>query len=238
MSKTSKFCTWSTVTAVTTEQELAALSTAEELRDQIRVRTHKYGMSATDIGVLIGTDKAADAVARLREELKLVVAKELPPPLKPVCPTMRAPLAPTAAATQLDMAGALEMHRLYAEVLAMCDRGEFVASRNRPRQQQQQRQPPRQRRRLQPQLDPPLREQPSAQARAMAGVSFMEEEVRWKCLEPDWSEDYDCAVIYYYDVEMAREANATEGEMRQLLLQHSAVQMSTITEGKGWIDAG
>ena len=79
---------------------------------------------------------------------------------------------------------------------------------------------------------------PNTKEQALEGEEFEEDGIDWKVLHSEWSEEYECIVVFYYDVDMALAENLTEEELSDDL-GHDCVEYSTVIhiEVVGWIKA-
>ena len=204
---------------------------AEALRDQIRVRQHVYGMKQKDLPA-IGSGSGELAVTRLMSELAVVVSEPLPrkPPPPLPYPVRAAHPAPTQTAVALDIEHIHKIAESITELLRLTKEGVFVALRSSAPRTRAGRA-----------AGVPAAGQsrtPSAAQQQLVGEEFEEEGVSWKVLHVGWSEKLEEMVVWYYDVDMAAEAELTDDELDALRKAGELtgpLELSSVAEVRTWI---
>jgi len=163
---------------------------AEALRQQIRVRTHVYGIKA-GLPYINAKPGAAvkDEAARLHTALAGLVKSALParPNAPEPYPVSDAAVAPSTLAVQLDISHVREISNAWKELVTLLDEnGAFKAprvSRAKPRAKST-RGPAGPTAFKAPKTPKPRT--PSASERALEGVEFEEDGVEWTVLTVRW----------------------------------------------------
>ena len=203
---------------------------AVALRDQIRARVHVYKMKPVDLPN-IGSDKPEEAVARLLIELREVVGAPLPskPPPPVPYPARALHPAPTLAAVAFEMKHIEAISAALNEIVAIAPEGSFQAPRRRAGLVALPRPRPKSAKR---------KREPTAAEAALVGVEFEEDFIDWKVLAVEWSGEMEAVLVWYYDVDMAKEAGVNEDEMNEARtggLSLGPLESSSVAEVKKWI---
>ena len=251
LDRCTKYAEFDRIAPCTTLAGLDALATddakayAEALRNQIRVRTHVYFVPRKELPN-IGDGHSPGEVQRLVSGLRGLVEKPLkkkpapplPYPVRPAHP------APTAGAAALDIEHVDKISAAITKLMALTSEGVIRAPRasapGRPRAappRAASSPPPPTRKRRAPAGPRAPRNATAAQA-SLVGESFEEEDIEWKVLMVGWCSEMEEIVVWYYDVEMAKDAELSDDDMEEArkageLL--APVEVSRLSEVKRWI---
>lgn len=200
----------------------------EIYRDQIRIRDGLYGIPKI---TKIGSGSSATELKRLQEAVEPLVQQKLPPIKPPPMPLAERTSVAVPDGTSRSLASdhVARQFQAWEQVRKMVKDGVFrmkrPAAAQRRRRQRQGQQPAKKRAR-----------RPNANEQALDATEFEEDGINWKVLHSEWSEEYECIVVFYYDVDMALAEGRTEGELSDDL-GHDCVEYSTVSEVVGWIKA-
>ena len=131
--------------------------------------------------------------------------------------------APTRAAAVFDMKHIVAISDALSEIVENTVEGAFHAPR-----------------RLSPRAPSALSapRNPTAALASIVGEDFEEEGVDWRVLAVEWDAGLEAVVVWYYDVDMAADANLTEDDMhlaRTEGVDLDPLECSGIAEVKKWI---
>jgi hypothetical protein len=250
-----KYLEFVDITAISSTAALEALAAqhtgspavlAEALRQQIRVRTHVYGIKAglPHISAKPGAT-VEDEAARLHTAFAGLVKSALPArPNAPLPYPMRdAAVAPSTLAVQLDISHMRDISNAWKELVPLLnENGAF----NAPRASKAK---PRAKPRAKSARGPaaptafkapkaPKPRMPSASERALEGVEFEEDGVEWTVLSVRWCADSGALVVWYYDTLEAEKCEISEEAMLDAIESDTAfdcLEYSSVSEIKSWI---
>jgi hypothetical protein len=197
----------------------------EVLRDQLRLREILFGIPKP---ILIGSGSSDGELKRLREGVEPLVAQGLPAKMRPAPSPVppRQPVAiPSEQSRELTGKHVARQFDAFRELLQLTGGGVFRLP-PLPSEAEDRASTPRQWR----------RRQPNRREEGMMGQEFADEDVWWKVLSCEWSEEYECIIVYYYDVHWAEDDGLTEEQLRADL-EHGCIQFSTVDEVTKWIKA-
>jgi hypothetical protein len=251
MKRNLKYREFVNITAISSTAALEALAAqhtgspavlAEALRQQIRVRTHVYGIRA---GLPYMSAKPGatdeDEAARLHTAFADLVRSALPvmPNAPAPHPVRDAAVAPSTLAVQLDISHMREISNAWKELVPLLnENGAFKAPRAsgaKPRAKSA-RGPAASTTFKAPKAPKPRT--PSASERALEGVEFEEDGVEWTVLTVRWSADSGALVVWYFDTLEAEKYEISEKAMLDAIENGSAfdcLEYSSVSEIKRWI---
>jgi len=216
---------------------------AEALRQQIRVRKHVYRVKSSELPYLAakpGHSPEAEA-ERLRGAFVTIVATALPP--KPPAPTpypvREAAAAPSALATELDKAYAVQVSNAWRELITVLQgKAAFTAPKAKAKRVKASATKKANTKAPAATPKPKAARTPSGADRALEGVEFDEDGVEWKVLTVRWCSSAESVVVYYYDVLEAESGGVSEDQMRDAIDtgdSYDCLEHSSVKEIKKWV---
>jgi hypothetical protein len=202
----------------------------EALRDQLRFRELLYGIRKP---ILIGSGSSDAELVRLKQGVEPLVEQPLPDKMKSASLPIpaRQPVAiPSEQSRELTSKHVVRQFQAFQQFVQLTKGGVFrlppLHSEADDRATTPRQPRPRQ---LRPR-------RPNRQEEGLVGQEFADEEVWWKVLLCEWSEEYECIIVYYYDLHWAEDEKLTEEQLKGDL-EHDCVQFSKVDEVTKWINA-
>lgn len=206
----------------TLKQQLQQQEKELQLEQERRTKENRLKKKA-----LAEKREAAKRNRRLREGVEPLVAQGLPAKMRPAPSPVppRQPVAiPSEQSRELTGKHVARQFDAFRELLQLTGGGVFRLP-PLPSEAEDRASTPRQWR----------RRQPNRREEGMMGQEFADEDVWWKVLSCEWSEEYECIIVYYYDLHWAEDEKLTEEQLKGDL-EHDCVQFSKVDEVTKWIN--
>ena len=236
-----KYCN---IDPIRTKKELMAIQKAlttqdkliDALRDQIRVREHVYGVKKSALPKLGSGFNDTERI-RLVQALNELITKVLPIN-RPPCPLPHflrpQHQAPSKLAIQIDFNHMKSISEALTKVHELTANGIFSFSRTAAQSNEDEHDGDEE-------VEDGFVAVPAATSKAIKiGARFIEDNISWKVLSMEFSDEYKEFLVWYYDIDMAPEQKISEDQMHSALRDNQSLdcmERSRCSEVRKWIRA-